>query len=115
MKKYRTSYNAVVFQSIRLYMKKRSVERLFIRGKIIRNNQINDCVPTCPQRSFLRLIVIGDLSLVVAMRVVNFAFVEYGRSLEEAFEELFDTKRDNPITQHRYAVYDEERAHHNRH
>ena len=64
---------------------------------------------------FLRLIVIGDLSLVVAMRVVDFAFIEHGRSLEETFEELFDTKRDNPITQHRYAVYDEERSHHNRH
>ena len=96
-------------------MKKRSVERLFIRGKIIRNNQINDCVPTCPQRSFLRLIVIGDLSLVVAMRVVDFAFIEHGRSLEKSFEELFDTESDNPIAEHGNAVYDEERAHHNRH
>ena len=53
--------------------------------------------------------------MVVATAVVNFAFVEYGRSLEEAFEELFDTKRDNPIAKHRDAVYDEKRADHNRH
>ena len=58
--------------------------------------------------------MLSALALVVATGFVHFAFVVHRRTSEEAFEELFDAQCDNPVAEHRYAVYDEERAYHNR-
>ena len=58
--------------------------------------------------------MLSVLALVVATGFVHFAFVEYRRTSEEAFEELFDAQCNDPVAEHRYAVYDEERADHNR-
>lgn len=58
--------------------------------------------------------VFFSLALVVATGFVHFAFVVHSRTSEEAFEKLFDAQCNNPVAEHRDAVYDEERADHNR-